>query len=605
MLKSASKLKVVLSISRQTIEYDIYVKRQKEMIKKLLRHVKEYKTPSILAPFFVGCEVVLEVLIPFMMTEIVSSAEDNAFERLLIFGGIMIAMSMLSLFFGSMAGYCSAVAGMGFSKNLRQAIFEAIQAFSFSNVDKFSTASLIIRQSTDVNNVQMAYMMSIRMLVRSPFMMTGGIIMAFVVAPKLAPLFLIAVPIIFGGLMFLSLKAFPRFQVMFRKYDKMDKELQENLIGIRVVKAFVRADHETKEFKAASEDLRDKQMKAEKFLIFMSPVLNLGVYVCTLVILAVGGKQVTEGAVEATSLMALLTYVMQILMSLMMLSMVTMTLVISKESAERIIEVLDEKPSISDEDADETLVVKDGSIEFDNVSFSYSGVGGVNALENVNLKIASGQTIGIIGGTGSSKTTLVQLIPRLYDVTEGSLKIAGEDVRKYKISTLREEVAMVLQKNVLFSGSIKENLLWGNENASDEEIIEAAKAAQAHDFIMGFADGYEHDLGQGGVNVSGGQKQRLCIARALLKKPKIMILDDSTSAVDTATDAKIRHALKEKLSDMTVIIIAQRISSVADADQIIVLDDGKIDGVGTHEELLKTNTIYQEVYESQQQGEDE
>ncbi len=575
------------------------------MIKKLLKHVKEYKTPSLLSPLFVGCEVVLEVFIPFMMTRIVESAESNAFNQLLIYGGIMIGMSMLSLFFGAMAGYCSAVAGMGFSKNLRQAIFEAIQAFSFSNVDKFSTASLIIRQTTDVNNVQMAYMMSIRMLVRSPFMMVGGIVMAFIVAPRLAPLFLIAVPIIFGGLMFLSLKAFPRFQVMFKKYDKMDKELQENLIGIRVVKAFVRADHETKEFKAASEDLRDKQMKAEKLLILMGPILNLGIYVCTLVILAVGGKQVTEKAVEATSLMALLTYVMQILMSLMMLSMVTMTLVISKESAERIVEVLDEQPTINDSAAEEGLVVEDGSVEFDGVSFSYSGVGGVNALSDVNLKIESGQTIGIIGGTGSSKTTLVQLIPRLYDVTEGSLKIGGNDVKKYKISALRDSVAMVLQKNVLFSGSVKENLLWGNEHATDDEIVEAAKAAQAHDFIVGFPDGYEHDLGQGGVNVSGGQKQRLCIARALLKKPKIMILDDSTSAVDTATDAKIRQALREKLSDMTVIIIAQRISSVQDADKIIVLDDGKIDGYGTHEELLATNEIYQEVYESQQQGEDD
>ncbi len=575
------------------------------MIKKLLSYVKEYKVPSILSPLFVGCEVVMEVLIPFMMTEIVSSAEANAFDRLLIFGGIMIGMSLLSLFFGSMAGYFSAVAGMGFSKNLRQAIFEAIQAFSFSNVDKFSTASLITRQTTDVNNVQMSYMMSIRMLVRSPFMMIGGIIMAFVVAPKLAPLFLIAVPVVFGGLLFLGLRAFPRFQLMFRKYDKMNKEIQENLIGIRVVKAFVRADHETKEFKAASEDLRDKQMKAERLLIFMGPILNLGVYICTLVILAVGGRQVTEGVVDATSLMALLTYVMQILMSLMMLSMVTMTLVISKESATRIIEVLDEKPTIDDALADPTLAVKDGSIEFSDVSFSYSGKGGRNALESVSLKIESGQTIGIIGGTGSSKTTLVQLIPRLYDVTEGSLKIGGEDVKKYKISTLRDSVAMVLQKNVLFSGSIKENLKWGNENATDEEIIEAATAAQAHDFITAFPDGYEWDLGQGGVNVSGGQKQRLCIARALLKKPKIMILDDSTSAVDTATDAKIRAAFKEKLSDMTVIIIAQRIASVADADKIIVMDDGKIDGFGTHDELLATNKIYQEVYESQQKGEDE
>ncbi len=575
------------------------------MIKKLLSYVKQYKLPSILSPIFVGCEVVMEVLIPFMMTEIVSSAEDNTFDRLLIFGGIMIAMSLASLFFGAMAGYFSAVAGMGFSKNLRQAIFEAIQSFSFSNIDKFSTASLITRQTTDVNNVQMSYMMSIRMMVRSPFMMTGGIIMAFVVAPKLAPLFLVAVPVVFGGLLFLGLKAFPRFQLMFRKYDKMNKELQENLIGIRVVKAFVRADHETKEFKAASEDLRDKQLKAERLLIFMGPILNAGVYISTLVILAVGGNQVTEGIIDATSLMALLTYVMQILMSLMMLSMVTMTLVISKESASRIIEVLDEKPTIDDNEADESLVVKDGSIEFLDVNFSYAGKGGRKALENVNLKIESGQTIGIIGGTGSSKTTLVQLIPRLYDITEGSLKIGGEDIKKYKISTLRDAVAMVLQKNVLFSGSIKENLLWGNENATDEEIVEAAKAAQAHDFIMGFPDGYDWDLGQGGVNVSGGQKQRLCIARALLKKPRIMILDDSTSAVDTATDAKIRAAFKEKLFDMTVIIIAQRISSVADADKIIVMDDGRIDGFGTHEELLNTNKIYQEVYESQQKGEDD
>ncbi len=574
------------------------------MIKKLLSYVKEYKLPSILAPFFIACEVVMEVLIPYMMTKIVAAAENNAFYELLSFGGYMILMSLCSLAFGIASGTCAARAGMGFSKNLRKAMFESIENFSFSNIDKFSTSSLITRQTTDVNNVQMAYMMALRMMVRSPLMMIGGMIMAFSIAPDISWIFLLAIPIIGIALTVISVCAFPKFRAMFKGYDKMNAGVQENLIGIRVVKAFVRGDYETNKFKKVSGNLMNLQMKAETIIIFTSPILQMGIYLVTLIILGVSGNKVAGGEMEITSIMALMTYIMQILMSLMMLSMVVMYAVIAKESGERIVEVLDEKPSITDENADASLSPEDGSIEFRDVNFAYAGnVEAPFALENVNLSIKSGETVGIIGGTGSSKTTLVQLIPRLYDATEGEVLVGGHNVKDYKIHTLRDSVAMVLQKNVLFSGTIKQNLLWGDENASDEEIIDACKSAQAHDFIESFPDGYETDLGQGGVNVSGGQKQRLCIARALIKKPKIMILDDSTSAVDTATDAKIRKAFKEKLSEMTVVIIAQRIASIEDADKIIVLDDGKIDAVGTHEELMATNAIYREVAESQKKGE--
>lgn len=574
------------------------------MIKKLLSYVKEYKLPSLLAPFFIACEVVMEVLIPYMMTKIVAAAENNAFYELLSFGGYMILMSLCSLAFGIASGTCAARAGMGFSKNLRKGMFESIENFSFSNIDKFSTSSLITRQTTDVNNVQMAYMMSLRMMIRSPLMMIGGMVMAFSIAPDIAWIFLLAIPIIGVALIAISVCAFPKFRAMFKGYDKMNAGVQENLIGIRVVKAFVRGDYETNKFKKVSGNLMNLQMKAETIIIFTSPILQLGIYIVTLIILGVSGNKVAANEMEITSIMALMTYIMQILMSLMMLSMVVMYMVIAKESGERIVEVLDEKPSITDDNADPALVPEDGSIEFRDVNFAYAGnVEAPYALENVNLTIKSGETIGIIGGTGSSKTTLVQLIPRLYDATEGEVLVGGHNVKDYKIHTLRDSVAMVLQKNVLFSGTIKENLLWGDENASDEEIIDACKSAQAHDFIESFPDGYETDLGQGGVNVSGGQKQRLCIARALIKKPKIMILDDSTSAVDTATDAKIRKAFKEKLSDMTVIIIAQRIASIEDADKIIVLDDGQINAIGTHDQLMATNEIYREVAESQKKGE--
>ncbi len=574
------------------------------MIKKLLSYVKEYKLPSIFAPFFVACEVVMEVLIPFMMTKIVSAAEGNAFNELLAYGGYMVLMALCSLAFGVLSGTCAARAGMGFSKNLRKGLFESIENFSFSNIDKFSTSSLITRQTTDVVNIQTAYMMSLRMMVRSPLMLIGGMIMAFSIAPEVSWIFLIAIPLIALGIGLLSFFAFPKFRAMFKAYDKMNAGIQENLISIRVVKAFVRGDYETAKFKKTSKNLMDLQMKAETAIIFVSPILTLGVYVTTLLILGISGTKVANKEMEITSIMALTTYVMQILMSLMMLSMVVMYMTIAKESAERIVEVLDEKPSITDENANPDLKVEDGSIQFENVNFSYAGkVDTPYALENINLSIKSGETVGIIGGTGSSKTTLVQLIPRLYDATTGDVLVGGHSVKDYKIHTLRDSVAMVLQKNVLFSGTIKENLLWGDEHATDEEIEDACKSAQAHDFIMSFPDGYNTDLGQGGVNVSGGQKQRLCIARALIKKPKIMILDDSTSAVDTATDAKIRQAFKEKLADMTVIIIAQRISSIEDADKIIVLDDGKINAIGTHEQLMATNEIYREVAESQKKGE--
>lgn len=576
------------------------------MIRKLLRYVKQYTLLSLLAPFFVAIEVVLEVFIPFTMAKIIDVGVlelGGDVKYILTQGGIMILLTLCSLLCGAMAGTCAARAGIGFTKNLRAAVFGNVQNFSFANIDKFSTASLITRQTTDMTNVQNAYMMSLRMLVRGPLMLIGATVMAASINQTLSIVFAVAIPVIAILMLIVGRLSFPRFKRMFRKYDEMNASVQENLIGIRVVKAFVREDREIDKYKKASDGLRSAQFKAEFLLVLGQPMLSFIIFGCTVAVIAIGGVMAVNGTMGVGELSSFISYVAQALMSMLMLMMVFMMMVISKESAERIVEVIDEKPTVSDGNADPDLKVADGSIAFENVSFGYKSKD-VLALEGIDFTVEAGQTVGVIGGTGSSKSTLVQLIPRLYDVTDGSVKVGGHDVRDYKIKELRESVAMVLQKNVLFSGTIKENLKWGNPDATDEEIEEAAKSAAAHGFIASFPKGYETDLGQGGVNVSGGQKQRLCIARALLKKPKIMILDDSTSAVDTATDKKIREALAN-LKDMTVIIIAQRIASVMNADKIIVMDDGRVNAIGTHDELMETNDIYREVYESQQRGTEE
>ena len=573
------------------------------MIKKLLSCVGEYKKYAIATPIVMLGEVLMEVLIPLIMAKIVDIGigESNTSYTVKM-GLIMAAMAVASLTFGALGGKFAAKAAMGFSKNVRKKLFDKVQDFSFANVDKFSTSSLVTRLTTDVTNVQNTFMMVLRMAVRSPFMLIFALIMAISINPQLAMVFLVAIPVLGTAVFFITAKSFPRFEKMLGKYDALNSRVQENLVGIRVVKAFVREKFEGEKFVASADDVRAAQVNAEKIVILGQPIMQITMNLCIVAVIYFGGNMVMDGTFKIGELSSFISYVTQILMSLMMLSMIFVMTTISLASMHRIVEVLDEIPDISDEKAEDDILVNDGSIVFDNVSFSYAKDKNNLTLTNIDLSIKSGETVGIIGGTGSAKTTLVQLIPRLYDVTEGSIIVGGHDVREYKLDNLRNEVAMVLQKNVLFSGTIKDNLRWGNENATDAEIEEACRYAQAHDFIMSFPDGYETDLGQGGVNVSGGQKQRLCIARALLKKPKIVILDDSTSAVDTATDSKIRHAFKTQLSDTTTIIIAQRISSVADADRIIVLDDGRIDAFDTHENLMKNNEIYREVYESQQKG---
>ena len=550
-------------------------------------------------------EVGMEVLIPFVMAKIVDNGirGNGGTAYTVKMGLLMVLMAFVSLGFGSMGAYLGAKASMGFSKNLRSKLFNKVQDFSFKNIDKFSTASLVTRLTTDVNMVQNSFLMLIKMGFRAPVMLIGALIMAVRVKPDLSMVFLVSVPILALSMVLIMTKAHPRFRIMLDRYDKMNSDVQENLIGIRAVKAFVREDYENKKFTNGADLVRKAQIAAEKIVILTQPIMQIAMYATIVAVLWFGGNMVADGSMQIGELSTFITYINQILGSLMMVSMIFMMLVISRASINRIVEVLDETPDITDENASDRDVY-DGSIEFKNVTFGYNDTAEEAVLKNISLKIDSGETIGIIGATGSAKTTLVSLIPRLYDVTEGEVLVGGANVKSYKLDKLRSAVSVVLQKNVLFSGTIKENLRWGDFNATDEQIVDACKAACADGFINDFPDGYDTDLGQGGVNVSGGQKQRLCIARALLKKPKIIILDDSTSAVDTATDASIRKAFREKLADTTTIIIAQRISSVKDADRIIVLEDGEIDGIGTHEELLASNAIYREVYDSQQKGDD-
>ena len=572
------------------------------MIKKLASQVKEYKKNSILAPIFVTFEVLMDVLIPMAMAAIIDNGlNKNDVSYVIRVGIMMIVMALLSLFFGMISGRHAAIASAGLSKNLRKSMYYNIQNFSFANIDKFSTSSLVTRLTTDVTNVQMAYMQIIRTLVRAPIMLIFALFMVFSISPQLTLIFAVVIPFLGISLYIIMTKAHPNFMKMFKKYDLVNQVVQENLTAIRTVKSFVREDYETQKFTGATQELYNYSINAEKILAFNNPIMQFSIYTSILLISWFGAHLVVSNTMSTGQLMSLFTYVMQILNSLMMISMAFVMIVMSKASAERIIEVLDEKSTLANNDHP-LYEVNDGSIVFNHVDFNYNNdVSNLN-LKDINLNIKSGSTIGIIGGTGSAKTTLVQLIPRLYDTTRGEILVGGHNVKEYDIETLRNSVAMVLQKNVLFSGTIKENLKWGNDHATDEEIIKASKLAQADEFVQTFKDKYETVLDQGGTNVSGGQKQRLCIARALLKKPKILILDDSTSAVDTKTDSLIRQAFKDEIPDTTKIIIAQRIPSIEDSDMIIVLDDGQINGVGTHEELLKSNLIYQEVYYSQQKG---
>ena len=577
------------------------------MLKKLASYIKEYKKDTILTPIFVVLEVVMEVIIPLLMARIIDVGIQNGDVHYILEMGILLIVSaILSLTFGMLSGRFAAKASAGYAKNLRKAMFHKVQDYSFENIDKFSTSSLVTRMTTDVTNVQMAFQMIIRILVRGPIMMIFALLMVMSISLKLSAVFFVAIPVLGAILFYIAIKAHPNFERVFKKYDKLNRVVQENVSAIRVVKAYVRESFEEKKFKEVNDEVYENFKKAEKIVAFNGPVMQFTIYTCILLISWIGTQLIVGGEMATGQLSSIITYAWQILASLMMLSFVFVMIIMAQSSAERIIEVVDEEPTIKDKENPITEV-KDGSIKFENVSFQYSDEEKDDkfALENINLDIKAGETIGIIGGTGSSKSTLVQLIPRLYDVTKGSIKVGGIDVKDYEIHSLRDAVAMVLQKNVLFSGTIAENLRWGDKEADQEELEEACKLAQADGFIKEFPSKYETVLDQGGTNVSGGQKQRICIARALLKKPKILILDDSTSAVDTKTDALIRKAFREEIPNTTKIIIAQRVSSVEDADKIIVLNEGKIDGIGTSEELLKTNAIYREVYESQMKGGDE
>lgn len=574
------------------------------MIKSLFKQTKGYRLASLLSPLLILVEVYMEVQLPFVMSDMVDSGvSGGAGLGFVVKEGLkMVLMALIALASGAAAARFAAKAGMGFGANLRSAVFAKIQDFSFANIDKFSTPSLITRMTTDVNTIQMAYTMIVRIVVRSPLMLVMAFYYAYELNPTLSKVFVVAAPVLLLLLGTMAVLALPRFKVLMKKVDGINSSVQETLIGMRVIKAFVRAKHEKEKFRISNDELKDASIAAEKLLILSNPFMQLTVYSCIIAIFWFGGNLVVESKMTVSELAAFITYVNQILMSLMMISMIFAMAVMSRASLTRVSEAIKEEPQISDEGADPDLRVENGEIVMENVCFKYKKNGKKNVIDNINLHIKSGETIGIIGGTGSAKTTLVQMIPRLYDVTEGVVRVGGRPVGDYTLKNLRDSVAMVLQVNLLFSGTIEENLRWGKPDATQEEIENACKIAQAHDFVTSFPDGYQTNLGQGGVNLSGGQKQRLCIARALLKSPKIIILDDSTSAVDTATDAKIREGFKEHHSDVTKIIVAQRISSIQHADRIIVLDDGKINAVGSHEELLGTNEIYTEVYKSQQEG---
>ena len=575
------------------------------MNKTLFKSIREYRKQSILTPVLVILEVLMEVLIPLEMAKIIDVGIANGDLAYIVQRGvILVVMAMLALYFGVQAGNMAAVAAAGYAKNLRHDIFYKVQDFSFKNIDHFSTSGLVTRMTTDITNVQMAYMMSIRLLARAPIMILLSWIMTLMINVKVALLFLVVIPLLGGTLLFIAKKAHPHFIKVFDEYDELNNSVQENVNAARVVKAFVREDYEVNKFHGVSDYVYTLFTKAEKIVAWNSPVLQFMMYAVVILIALIGGRSIVFGTMETGELTSVIVYALQILMSLNMVTFVFVMIMIAEASTDRITEVLDEVPEMQDK-TDAVKEVKNGEIVFDHVDFSYAGEGGNLSLKDVNLHIKSGQTVGIIGGTGSAKSTLVQMIPRLYDVTSGAVKVAGVDVRDYNLEVLRDQVSMVLQKNVLFSGTIYENIRWGDEHASDEEVKRVCRLAQADGFVSEFPNGYDTMIVQGGNNVSGGQKQRLCIARALLKKPKILILDDSTSAVDTKTDALIRKAFREEIPDTTKIIIAQRVSSIEDADQIIVLDDGKIAGVGTSEELLKTNAIYREVYESQVKGGEE
>ena len=575
------------------------------MIKRLLASVREYKRPSILSFAFIVGEVIIECLIPFITADLVNRLKGNIdMKSLLLTGTLLVFMAVVSLACGGLAGYASAKASSGFAKNLRHDVFDRVQSFSFENIDKFSSSSLVTRLTTDISNVQMAYMMAIRIAIRSPLMFIFSVIMAYVMGGALATAFVVVIPVLAVGLFIIAKKAMPAFHRVFKKYDKLNESVEENVRAMRVVKGFAREEYEKKKFEAAAEDIRKDFTRAERIVAVNHPLMQVCLYFNMVFVLFVGAKTIITSrgsTIDVGQMSAMLTYGFQILMSLMMLSMIYVMITISLESMRRISEVLQEKPSMSNPDAPVTEI-ENGSIDFKNVSFKYSKKSENYALSDVNLHIDSGMTVGILGGTGSSKSTLVQLIPRLYDTTEGSVMVGGKDVRSYDIAALRDSVAMVLQKNQLFSGTIKDNLRWGNESATDEELIEACQLAQADEFIRLFPEGYDTYIEQGGTNVSGGQKQRLCIARALLKKPQILILDDSTSAVDTKTDALIRKGFREFIPETTKLIIAQRIASVQDADMIIILDNGRIIASGNHDELLATSPIYREIYEEQTNG---
>jgi len=572
------------------------------MLKTLGAQIKEFKKDSFLTPLFMILEVLMETVIPLMMASIIDNGvEKGDIHHIYVMGGLMIVTACVSLFAGVMGGKYGARASTGFARNLRKAMYENIQTFSFSNIDKFSTAGLVTRLTTDVTNIQMAYQMILRMCVRAPITLVCAMIMAFFINAKLACIYLAAVILLGIILAFITVRAHKYFTQVFPKYDDLNASVQENVSAIRVVKAYVREDFEKDRFKKASENIYKMFVKAEGVIVFNNPVMMAAVYTCIILISWIGAKMIVADSLTTGELMSLLTYCMNIMMSLMMLSMVFVMITMSIASAERICEVLNEKSDITNPEKPD-YEVTDGSIRFDHVTFRYNKTSDTPVLDDINLSIASGETIGIIGGTGSSKSSLVNLISRLYDVLEGAVYVGGKDVRSYDLDTLRNEVSVVLQNNVLFSGSIYDNLRWGNPDATDEQCRHACDLACASEFINRFPDGYNTHIEQGGSNVSGGQKQRLCIARALLKNPKILILDDSTSAVDTATDAKIRKAFAEEIPNTTKLIIAQRISSVMNADRIIVLNNGVVDGFGSHEELMETNAIYREVYESQTQG---